>query len=261
MRAAFLALLVINLGYLAWSQWLAAPVGSATSPPRADVPQLLLSSEPGAVAAAANAAAALEAQRAAGAATAVVANAEVANAEVAASMVAASTVAASAVACLSVGPYDSADAAEAVARRIAAQRSVEVQQRSDRGQVADGFMVVIRGLRSTADQERVQKRLRRGGLQDAFAVPRLPDGLAVSAGLFSERVRAERRSAVVRNMGLEPDIVQRQRPGAVYWLDVTAAGTGPETQRASLGDDLARLAVEPDGSRASEIVPCPQLNR
>ena len=60
MRAAFLALLVINLGYLAWSQWLAAPVGSTTSPPPADVPRLLLSSEPGAVAAAANAAAALE---------------------------------------------------------------------------------------------------------------------------------------------------------------------------------------------------------
>jgi hypothetical protein len=64
-------------------------------------------------------------------------------------------------------------------------------------------------------------RLKRAGLPDAFALPRLDSGYAVSVGQFSQVTTAERRARVVANLGFEAEVVGRQRPGAVFWLDLT----------------------------------------
>jgi hypothetical protein len=131
------------------------------------------------------------------------------------------------------------------------QDGYEPRQRPARGPVPDGHMVMIGPLKGEADQVRVVGRLNRGGLDDAFALPKLEDGYAVSVGLFSQRARAERRVLAVERMGLKASVVDRTRPGTVYWVDFdlkTAAGD------AGALDPLLKAS---DPSQKWQVVPCP----
>jgi hypothetical protein len=66
----------------------------------------------------------------------------------------------------------------------------------------------------------VLRTLQDAGISDAHAVPSADDGRRVSVGLFTERPRAERRARAVEHLGFSPDIVERRRPGTVYWVDL-----------------------------------------
>ncbi len=121
--------------------------------------------------------------------------------------------------CESLGPFPVLATAEQTAATLSTAGYAPRQRRA-RGALPDGYMVVIGRLKGEADQARVIRRLTRGGLDDAFALPRLDDGYAVSVGLFSVQPRAERRALAVQRMGLEAAVVERTRPGTVYWLDV-----------------------------------------
>jgi hypothetical protein len=111
---------------------------------------------------------------------------------------------------------------------------------------------VIGQLEAEADQARVIGRLNRGGLDDAFALPKLDDGYAVSVGLFSQAQRAERRALAVARMGLKADVVGRTRRGTVYWLDFDLKTPG--------GEDGApgSPSVSTDPSQALQVLPCPE---
>jgi hypothetical protein len=156
--------------------------------------------------------------------------------------------AAAATRCASMGPFTDRELT-AEATTMLQQDGYQPRSRPANGAVPDGYMVVIRGLRSEAEQARVVGRLNRGGLDDAFAIPKLDDGYAVSVGLFSQQRRAERRSQVVANMGFRPEIVERTRPGTVYWLDfdLKTPATG----------DVDPFAQGADASRRWQVVPCP----
>ncbi len=193
LRPLFYALLLANCGYFAWSQWLAgagagasprAPV-AAPSPPATGRIQLVGEAGPAAAPVVAPAADPVPEPR-----------------------------------CVSVGPFTVAEQAlEATA--FLDQRGYQPRQRSVQGQIPDGHMVMVAALRSPADQERAVARLKRAGLPDAFALPRLDSGYAVSVGQFSQVTTAERRARVVANLGFAAEVVGRQRPGAVFWLDLT----------------------------------------
>ena len=156
--------------------------------------------------------------------------------------------AASAKRCASMGPFDDAEMT-AQALQMLKQDGYEPRQRSAKGAVPDSYMVVIRRLKGEADQARVVARLNRGGLDDAFAIPKLDDGYAVSVGLFSQSRRAERRAVAVGRMGFKAEIVERTRPGTVYWLDfdLKAPATGS-------ADPFAKTA---DPNEKVQVVPCP----
>jgi hypothetical protein len=66
----------------------------------------------------------------------------------------------------------------------------------------------------------VIERLRRFGIGDAYAMPDDGNKVTISLGLFSEQQRALRRMDDVKALGLEPHIVDRERRGTVYWIDV-----------------------------------------
>jgi hypothetical protein len=196
LRSLFYALLLANVGYFAWSQWVARPAVGTAPRVAADVPRpatgrILLVGE--------------------GAPPAAGTDAVSSGIGVAGPLPEAQ--------CMSVGPFRVArQALEATA--FLDQRGYQPRQRTVDGQVPAGYMVMVAALRSPAEQERVVARLKRAGLPDAFALPRLDAGYAVSVGQFSEASTAERRARVVANLGLAAEVVGRQRPGSVYWLDI-----------------------------------------
>jgi cell division septation protein DedD len=121
--------------------------------------------------------------------------------------------------CVSVGPFN--DLAQVTqAGSLLQQRGFTPQQRTDDGDVRDGYWVYVAGIKSAADETRVLRTLQDAGISDARAVPSADDGRRVSVGLFTERPRAERRARAVEHLGFSPDIVERRRPGTVYWVDL-----------------------------------------
>ncbi len=241
MRNLFLTLLLANLAVFAWGQWLAPrDAAGGGSAPALEVPRILLASEAPAPAAAP--AVAAPATDAAGSATPEgVLPGDATDAAAAAGGAAAPP--AEAARCVSVGPLVDLDAAAKVTG-ILVESGYAPRQRPADGEVPDGFVVLVPGLADAAEQVRVQRTLARGGLTDAAL---LPDRAAVSAGVFSQRNRAERRAEVVRKIGLKPVIEDRTRVGTVYWVDIDL-----KSEAASASIDAMRL-----GNSALQIVPCP----
>jgi cell division septation protein DedD len=120
--------------------------------------------------------------------------------------------------CVSVGPFNDI-AQETRAASLLQERGFSPQQRTEEGEVRDGYWVYLAGLKSAADEARALKSSQDAGINDAHAVPATDDGRRVFVGLFIERPRAERRARAVQHLGFSPDIVERRRPGTVYWID------------------------------------------
>jgi cell division septation protein DedD len=121
--------------------------------------------------------------------------------------------------CVSVGPFND-PAQQTRAAALLQERGFAPQQRTEDGDVHDGFWVYVGGIKSPADETRVLRTLQDAGISDAHAMAAADDGRRVSVGLFTERSRAERRARVVEHLGFSPDIVERRRPGTVYWVDL-----------------------------------------
>jgi hypothetical protein len=121
--------------------------------------------------------------------------------------------------CVSVGPFNDL-AQETHAAALLQERGFAPQQRTEDGDVRDGFWVYVGGIKSPADETRVLRTLQEAGISDAHAMAGADDGRRVSVGLFTDRSRAERRARVVEHLGFSPDIVERRRPGTVYWVDL-----------------------------------------
>jgi hypothetical protein len=126
---------------------------------------------------------------------------------------------------VSVGPFDDL-AQEAHAADLLQERGFTPQQRSEPGEVRDGYWVYVAGIKSAAEEARVLRTLQDAGISDAHAVAATEDGRRVSVGLFIERPGAERRARAVEHLGFSPDIVDRHKAGTVYWLDVDLGSSG-----------------------------------
>jgi hypothetical protein len=121
--------------------------------------------------------------------------------------------------CLSLGPFtDLTDAARA--STLLRENELEPRQRASEGVVWKGFWVTLGGVPDRTAANEVIERLRRAGVADAYAMPADGRDVTISLGLFSERQRALKRLEDARAIGLEPRIVDRERTGTVYWIDV-----------------------------------------
>jgi cell division septation protein DedD len=197
-----LALVLANLGYLAWRVWIAPPA-AGTVPWRAPVgspPASSVAEGKGTIRLAGEAQGEGAAPSGAG---------EQGSAP--------STVVP---VCLLLGPFT-----EPVATAAAL---IEVRSRGFAPQVVyppvvqpRRWIVRIDGLPAEADQTRVLARLRGAGFSDFAALPRETRTYAVSLGVFSAAARAERRLAEVRAAGIEARIVPLYDPVAERWLQVT----------------------------------------
>ena len=220
MRIVALVLLLANLFFFGWSQWIDVP---APPPPSAiaGLPRLALVSElPPAKRMALAAAQKMALEKAAQV-------------------------------CVSVGPFDDpAIAAQAAA--LLKAKSFAPQQRVAEDPAVRRFWVYLEGFSTDAAEMRVLHRLERAGIDDAEAMPADAGGRRVSLGLFTDKVRAARRARAVRTLGFRPAMSERMLPGTVYWLDLTLANS---TVAVPLKDVSA---LEPDGGgSALSLQPCP----
>lgn len=187
MRVIVYALLLINLLYFGWAQWIDVPPEPATSSIAA-LPQLKLASDlPPAARTAPPAKMALQTPPPQ---------------------------------CVSVGPFDDpAIAAQAAA--VLKAKNFAPQQRATESPAVRRFWVYLDGFRSDASEMRVLHRLEGAGIDDAEAMPEAAGGRRVSLGLFTDRDHAGRRAKVVQAMGFKPATTERLLPGTVYWLDLS----------------------------------------
>ena len=153
--------------------------------------------------------------------------------------------------CVSVGPFDDpAIAAQAAA--LLKAKSFALQQRAVEDPAVRRFWVYLEGFSSDAAEMRVLHRLERAGIDDAEAMPADAGGRRVSLGLFTDRIRAERRARAVRTIGFRPAMSERMLPGTVYWLDLTLANSKVAVPL----NDVSAL-VPGGGSSAISLKPCP----
>lgn len=216
MRTLFFVLLAANLGVLGWT--LVTPESPPMpDSPRPDVPRLVLASE-------AATSASLPASAAAPAASA----------------------AASAGACRSIGPF----ASEAESARAAAafrEGGYDARERTEESRSAEGYWVSLPPQRDAAAETRLLARLARAGITDATVLAET-GARRVSAGIFSDRARADRRAAELRRLGLVPDVTERLRIGTSWWVDLVLR-TPQELAEAE--------AFNRDGASELEMKPCP----
>lgn len=217
MRVAVYALILANLLYFGWAEWIDVPAPPAPNP-IAGLPKLKLVKDlPPDKRAAMESKMALETPPAQ---------------------------------CVSLGPFDDpAVAAQAVT--VLKAKSLAPQQRTAVAPAIRRFWVYLDGFKTDAGEMRVLHKLERAGIDDAEAMPADAGGRKVSLGLFSDRDHAGRRAKVVQAMGFKPAMTERMLPGTVYWLDVTL----PSGSAVPL-NDVSGLEPG-GGSSAISVQPCP----
>jgi cell division septation protein DedD len=199
MRTAAVILLFVNLVFMAWGHWIDVPSEPAVNQADAHLPRLLLANElPARLATIPPSVAAVTAPS---------------------SEASAPTATPDVKRCVSVGPFNDIAQQTRAASRLQ-ERGFTPKERTETGDVRDGYWVYLGGLKSAADETRALKSLQEAGITDAHPVPASDDGRRVSIGLFTERPRAERRARAVQHLGFSPDIVERRRSGTIYWIDL-----------------------------------------
>lgn len=221
MRVAVYALVLCNLLYFGWAEWIDVP---APAPPNpiASLPHLTLVGE-------------LPPQKRA-------ALAKKMSLETPAPQ------------CISVGPFDDSAIAGKAAELLKA-KSFAPQQRAAEAQIRR-FWVYLDGFASDAAVTRALHKLERGGIDDAEAMPPEMGGRRVSLGLYSDQKRADHRASFVRAMGFKPAMTPRILPGTVYWLDLTLPnGSAPvplkDVSELEPGEGSSPISVQPCASASA----------
>jgi hypothetical protein len=219
-------LLVLNLGFFAWSQWIDVPATAAVAPkPATALPTLQLVSAAPAPAAQPPAA---EPQPA----PAVSAR------------------------CRSVGPIDDVIAATAAFERLRTH-GWQARGRSVEAQVLDGYWVYLSDLKDPAALRSALARLGAAGIHDAAAVTTPEQSDRVSVGFFADQAHAVRRAEQVRALGFKPTLDVHQRTANQHWIDFELKPGEAEPNAADvLGEDPAAAAR----ASAPQLIACPAGN-
>jgi SPOR domain len=213
-RNAFIALLVVNLVYFAWAQWVDEPKTPPVNEALAKLPRLKLISElPPEQRPATNTRTGLNETPA----------------------------------CMSVGPFgDITNAAKAAG--ILTAKGFAPQQRAEQAGTSTGYWVYVGGLKDDVEADRVRVSLEKAGVRDALIMPPSADaGRRISLGLFSDRAHADQRAASLKRMGFKAEVAEHKLPQVVYWIDLAPR---PGMTTVPLADLFAegvgsRIAVEP----------------
>jgi hypothetical protein len=236
MRHLFLALVLVNLAFAAWSAWF-APSERRGRPVDEGLPALTLVSEVPAdlrnVGAAADAVAVSasdvrpgDSPELAAAELAPAAPAPDAAAESGEQAVAAAAPDGATARCTSVGPFRDLAQAAAAAATLRGE-GYSPQQRVVEGDLWIGYWVYL-GAIPTEEQAnetltKVRDGVREARIPDAYVIRNSDSGNLVSLGVFTEIGRVTRLREEVRALGFEPQVVDRTRRATVYWIDVALA--------------------------------------
>lgn len=229
MRQLFFVLVLVNLGFAAWSAWF-APLTRVGHQTDEGLPSITLLSEVPADLRSSGAVA----EPVAGAADAVETPATQGPERDAATVPAQEAVAVTAVlnaepqtgdlagaaACTSVGPFRELSQAANAASALRAS-GYEPTQRVAEGDIWIGYWVYIQAIPTEQEANAILAKVREQGIDDSYVIPNSDTGNLVSLGVFSEISGVSRRRDEVRALGLEPQVVDRTRRATVYWVDVS----------------------------------------
>ncbi len=222
MRTTFLALLLVNLMYLAWAEWIDVPV----PPPNAiaDLPRLRLASAP-------------SGSDPAGQPTAP------------ASTSGSGSQGSSAAQCISVGPFNSGgDASRASA--LLMSEGLPAQERVATGQPVQWYWVSVPAPASASEINGLLAQLKGDGIEGAEPMT-MSGEQRISLGMFQDPQLALRQQQLAAQKGFQPQLTAEQLvPPPVYWLDLWVTGgtdTPPlEALKAEAGTPIGIQACPPN---------------
>lgn len=225
MRALFLLLLLANLLFLAWSQWIAPappPPGHATPVADGAAEIRLLREAP--------------------------LGKELASDEVPVENAGQSEVP---LACVSAGPFLDRAAAEQGAARLEG-RGFTSRLRESLEEVRVGLWVRVEGFATPADAANALAALRWAGIEDAYVINEDTGGTTISLGIFGGQAGAAEATKIAKDAGFEAVTTDRMRESDVYWLDVDPRSNGGLPALEDVADGV------PGGSPPLELRSCPQ---
>ena len=243
MRALFLIVLAANLLFLAWARWIDSPRDAASQDSLARLPRLQLVTEPSPGRKPTSFGTPLPQS------DALMTTIERTSLRTPGPMQN----------CTSVGPFNDITSA-ARAAGLLTQRGFSLRQRAEEGETIEGYWVFVDGMQSDDEVQRVFARLEKSGFTDAHVMKNYTTthNRRVSVGMFTSPERAEKRAEAIRDMGLQPEIGERQFPGTVYWVDVAVkSGPGykhlpPEYFFADIGHASVHMRPCPRGTQPGE---------
>ncbi|MGI9258289.1 MAG: SPOR domain-containing protein [Gammaproteobacteria bacterium] len=121
--------------------------------------------------------------------------------------------------CFSVGPFSSVEQYEA-AVGILLESDLEPDQRAEEGEIWLGHWLYLPNVTNQAQADELSARLTSAGFEDTYFDPTGVDGDVLSLGLFREFARAEALRDRYIDAGFRPELVDRTRPGTIYWADL-----------------------------------------
>lgn len=223
MRAVFFLLLLANLAFLAWAQWIDVPQPAPSNDVYAKLPRLKLVGEDPAD------------------------NKRPSSGSARKTALQASTPAAPR--CLSVGPFDDETGAT-LGASLLREKGFTPRERAREGEVSKGFWVYIGDLKTDHDVTEILRTLQQSHVDDAKVMEDSPaNARRVSVGLFTDRDRANRRVQSLKKLGLEPAIAERKVPATLFWMDVDV----PPGSAAPSPQDLTGDAT----TAQIQVMPCP----
>ena len=225
MRAAFLALLLVNLMYLAWAVWIdvpALPPDTIAILPRL---QLVAAPSPG------------------GAPT----TRPVSTPDRAASPIVPPSEVTSAAQCVSVGPFDN-DSDVARASALLRSQQLQPRERVVQSPPVRWYWVYLRDPGSASGTKQVLQRLKHAGIQGAAPMA-MAGEQRLSLGMFQDPKLARQQQRLAREKGFQPVLTERLVSKPAYWLDVWVVGgtNGPplEALKAEAGTPIAWQSCPP----------------
>jgi hypothetical protein len=120
--------------------------------------------------------------------------------------------------CARVGPFADSSAAELISQQLAG-RGFSVTLASEQGDIWVGHWVQLLDLKTEQDARRAVDRLVDAGLVDTYIVQTEPT-YNVSLGVFRGRKGADRVRNLARDMGMNPQMMDRFRAGTQHWIKV-----------------------------------------
>jgi hypothetical protein len=151
--------------------------------------------------------------------------------------------------CVSLGPFQDLAAASQASAALSGA-GFESKQRFEQGEFWVGYWVSVQDLPTRAAAETAIAKLKDAGVTDVYLLPGQSSSNIISLGVYSVLARAERRVDQIRALGLNAVMADRKRSGSVYWLDVELKQPGQPI-------DPAILSSQPGQIVRVESHPCP----
>ncbi len=236
MRATFLALLLVNLMYLAWAEWIDVPV----PPPNAiaNLPRLRLASAPSAGDPAAQAPPQASPASTSGS----------------------GSQGSSAAQCISIGPFNSGGDASRASTLLMSE-GLPARERVAKGQPVQWYWVSVPAPASASEIKGLLAQLKGDGIEGAEPMT-MSGEQRISLGMFQDQQLALRQQQLAAQKGFQAQLTAEQLvPPPVYWLDLWVTGgtdTPPlEAVKAEAGTPIGIQACPPNP--ASEAPPAGSL--